>query len=47
MINRHGVIVSIYAFNWEGSKILVGKQLDQNSWNIIGGKLEYGEKFDD
>ena len=47
MIKYDEVIVSIYSFNWEGTKILVGKQVDQNSWNVIGGKLEYGEEFDD
>lgn len=47
MINRPRVIVSIYAFNCEGTKILVGKKFDQNSWSVIGGKLEYGEEFDD
>ena len=46
-MNRPRVIVSVYAFNSEGTKILVGKKFDQNSWSVIDGKLEYGEEFDD
>jgi 8-oxo-dGTP diphosphatase len=47
MINRPRVFVSVYAFNSEGTKILVGKKFDQNSWSVIGAKLEYGEEFEE
>ena len=47
MINRPRVIVGIYAFNSEGSKVLVGKKFDQESWSLLEAKLEFGQEFDD
>ena len=47
MINRPKVVITIYAFNSEGNKILMGKKFNENSWCPIEGKLEYGEEFNE
>lgn len=47
MINRPKVYISVYIFNNEGDKIIMGKKFDQNTYSVIGAKLEYGEEFDE
>jgi len=47
MINRPKVYISVYIFNNEGNKIIVGKKFDQDTFSVIGAKLEFGEEFDE
>ena len=47
MINRPKVFVSVYIFNNEGNKIILGKKFIEDSWSVIGAKLEFGEEFDE
>ena len=47
MINRPKVMISVFIFNSEGNKILVGKKYDEGTWSTINGKLNYGEGFDE
>jgi 8-oxo-dGTP diphosphatase len=47
MNNRPKVMISVFIFNSEGNKILVGKRYDEGTWSILTGKLDYGEGFED
>ncbi len=47
MINRPKIMISVFIFNSDGSKILVGKKYDEGTWSTINGKLDYGEGFED
>ena len=47
MINRPKVYISVYIFNNEGNKIIVGKKFDQDTFSVIGCKLNFGEEFDE
>ena len=40
-------MISVFIFNAEGNKILIGKKYDEGSWGTISGKLDYGEGFED
>ena len=46
-MNRPRVVISVFIFNSEGNKILVGKTYDDGSHSVLAGKLEYGEDFED
>jgi ADP-ribose pyrophosphatase YjhB (NUDIX family) len=39
--------IGVYILNYDGDKILLGKNKFENFWRIINGKLGYGESFDD
>ena len=47
MLNRPKIMISVFIFNAEGNKILIGKKYDEGSWGTISGKLDYGEGFED
>jgi 8-oxo-dGTP diphosphatase len=46
-MNRPRVMINVFIFNSEGNKLLVGKTYDDGTHSILGGKLEFGEDFDD
>lgn len=47
MSNRPKVVINVFIFNSDGTKILVGKRFDDGTLGILAGKLEYGEDFED
>lgn len=47
MNNKPKVMISVFIFNSDGNKILIGKRYDEGSWGVLTGKLEYGEAFED
>jgi ADP-ribose pyrophosphatase YjhB (NUDIX family) len=47
MNNRPKLMITVFIFNSEGNKILIGKRYDETYWSILNGKLEYGEDFED
>ena len=47
MINRPKVYITVYIFNSEGNKIIVGKKFDMDTFSVIGSKLNFGEEFDE
>lgn len=47
MINRPKIIVNIFIFNSEGTRVLMGKRHDDGHYDTIAGKLDYGETFED
>jgi 8-oxo-dGTP diphosphatase len=40
-------MISVYIFNADGTKLLIGKKYDEGTWSTINGKLDYGETFED
>lgn len=40
-------MISVFIFNSDGTKILIGKRYDEGTWSNLGGKLDYGEGFED
>ena len=47
MNSRPKAIVSVFVFNSDGTKILLGKKVDDGFWSSLTGRLIYGEEFDD
>lgn len=47
MNSRPKLMISVYIFNAEGNKLLIGKKYDEGTWSTINGKLDYGETFED
>ncbi len=45
--SRPKIIVSVFIFNSDGSKILVGKRYEEGAWGTVSGKLDYGEGFEE
>ncbi len=46
-MNRPKVGLGIFVFNSSSNKFLVGKRIKEESFGLPGGKLEYGESFEE
>lgn len=46
-MNRPNVGLGIFVFNSSSNKFLVGKRIKEKSFGLPGGKLEYGESFEE
>lgn len=47
MFKKPQILINIFTFNSQGDKILIGKRFDGGLYNIISGKLNYGEGFEE
>jgi len=47
MKSRPKIIISVFVFNSEGNKILLGKRFYEDTFSLISCKLSYGEDFEE
>lgn len=45
-MNRPKVGLAIFVFNSDTNKFLIGKRIPDNEYGLPGGKLEFGESFE-
>lgn len=47
MKSRPKLMISVFVFNSEGNKLIIGKRFHEDYYSLISCKLSYGEEFED
>ena len=47
MKSRPKIMISVFVFNSEGNKLIVGKRFHEDNFSLISCKLSYGEEFEE